>query len=223
MKRYNIYSTPIKKAYTISDNEAVKTCNNLLKKEGILAGSSSGTLIAAALKYCRSQKKKKNVVTLVCDAGEKYLKKIYSENWRIKQNLDFKPKKNDLTDIVSYRYESNTMPTINHKSSCLLAFKLMQENNLSYLLVVNDHERILGIINEHMLLKAVRLKSFDENVKSFITKVPKIQYDIKIDKVINKMLKENHLLVYKNKIFFGILNREDLLSYLKNNRFDAKK
>ncbi len=213
----------IKKAYTISDNEAVKTCNNLLKKEGILAGSSSGTLIAAALKYCRSQKKKKNVVTLVCDAGEKYLKKIYSENWRIKQNLDFKPKKNDLTDIVSYRYESNTMPTINHKSSCLLAFKLMQENNLSYLLVVNDHERILGIINEHMLLKAVRLKSFDENVKSFITKVPKIQYDIKIDKVINKMLKENHLLVYKNKIFFGILNREDLLSYLKNNRFDAKK
>ena len=53
----------IDSAYTISDYDAIKTCRNLLQKEGILAGSSSGTLVAAAIKYCRSQKVKKNVVT----------------------------------------------------------------------------------------------------------------------------------------------------------------
>ena len=46
-------------AYTVTDKEAIKTCNVLLNKEGILAGSSSGTLIAAALKYCLAQKIKK--------------------------------------------------------------------------------------------------------------------------------------------------------------------
>ena len=45
--------------FTISDKEAIKTCNIILQKEGILAGSSSGTLIAAAIKYCKAQKVKK--------------------------------------------------------------------------------------------------------------------------------------------------------------------
>ena len=64
----------ISHAYSIPDKEAINTCNELLKKEGILAGSSSGTLIAAAIRYCKEQQSAKNVVTLVCDTGNKYLK-----------------------------------------------------------------------------------------------------------------------------------------------------
>ena len=67
-------------AYSINDKEAISTCNELLKKEGILAGSSSGTLIASAIRYCKSQNTTKNVVTLVCDTGNKYLK-IFDKNW----------------------------------------------------------------------------------------------------------------------------------------------
>ena len=67
-------------AYSIEDKEAVNICNELLVKEGILAGSSSGTLIAAAIKYCQTQKTRKNVVTLVCDTGNKYLK-IFDKDW----------------------------------------------------------------------------------------------------------------------------------------------
>ena len=77
-------------AYTITDKEAVKTCSIILQKEGILAGGSSGTLIAAAIKYCRAQKVKKNVVTLVCDAGDKYLRKVYNNSWKIREGLHSK-------------------------------------------------------------------------------------------------------------------------------------
>ncbi|QGY45856.1 pyridoxal-phosphate dependent enzyme [Maribellus comscasis] len=70
-----------KKAYTISDTESFSTARTVLRKEGILAGSSSGTLIAAALKYCREQKHPKNVVTFVCDSGNKYLTKMYDDAW----------------------------------------------------------------------------------------------------------------------------------------------
>ena len=72
-------------AYAISDKEALKTCNSILKNEGILAGSSSGTLISAAIKYCKEQTESKNVVTLVCDTGNKYLK-IYDQEWLSKNN-----------------------------------------------------------------------------------------------------------------------------------------
>lgn len=70
-----------KKAYTISDEESFSTARSILRKEGILAGSSSGTLIAAAIKYCKEQTQPKNVVTFVCDTGNKYLTKMFDDSW----------------------------------------------------------------------------------------------------------------------------------------------
>lgn len=66
----------IKKAYTITDEESFAAVRDLVKKEGILAGTSTGTLLSAALKYCREQSQPKRVVTFMCDRGEKYLSKI---------------------------------------------------------------------------------------------------------------------------------------------------
>ena len=202
-------------AYCISDLEAIKTCNDILKKEGVLAGSSSGTLIAAAIKYCKAQTKRKNVVTLVCDAGDKYLRKVYNENWRIKNNFHLDKKKYDLTDLVSYRHNSGIMPCIDLNSSCSLAFKLMQENGLNFILVQDSQKNIKGIINERSLLNGVMKKSFEDKVKFSVIKIKKIQYDEHITKIINFMKKEDHLLVYKKKHFVGILNKEDILSYIK--------
>ena len=45
----------VKKAYAITDKESFLAGRELLSKEGILGGSSTGTLLAAALKYCREQ------------------------------------------------------------------------------------------------------------------------------------------------------------------------
>ena len=77
----------IKKAYEISNEEAFNIIRDLALNEGILAGSSSGTLIAAALKYCKEQEKNKNVVTFVCDNGEKYLNTAYNKLWLKEKNL----------------------------------------------------------------------------------------------------------------------------------------
>ena len=75
----------VKQAYSIADEESFATARDLLRKEGILAGSSSGTLLAAALRYCREQTEPKRVVTLVCDTGAKYLSKVFNDSsWRRK-------------------------------------------------------------------------------------------------------------------------------------------
>src|SRR5262249_61109708 len=64
-------------AYSIPDAESFAMARELLRAEGILAGSSSGTLLAAALRYCRAQDRPKRVVSLVCDSGAKYLSKVF--------------------------------------------------------------------------------------------------------------------------------------------------
>lgn len=71
----------VDKAYTIPDKEAFLAARELLKKTGILAGSSSGTLLAAALRYCREQSEAKRVLTFVCDTGNKYFSKLYNNAW----------------------------------------------------------------------------------------------------------------------------------------------
>jgi cystathionine beta-synthase len=68
-------------AITIPDREAFATAHELLRKEGIFAGSSTGVAVAAALRYCRAQQKEQRVVTFVYDSGSKYLSKMYNNEW----------------------------------------------------------------------------------------------------------------------------------------------
>ncbi|MCE1690591.1 cystathionine beta-synthase, partial [Enterobacter hormaechei] len=74
-------------AYRVSDAEAFSSARDLLLKEGVLAGSSSGTLLAAALRYCRAQTTPKRVVTLACDSGNKYLSKMFNDYWMLEQGF----------------------------------------------------------------------------------------------------------------------------------------
>jgi cystathionine beta-synthase len=78
-----------RKAFTISDRESIDTARALLRNEGVLAGSSTGTLLAAALRYCREQTQPRRVVTFAPDSGNKYLSKMFNDNWLI-NNLKIK-------------------------------------------------------------------------------------------------------------------------------------
>lgn len=69
------------KAYTVTDKESLNTARELMLKESVMGGSSTGTLVAAALKYCKDQTEPKNVVTFVCDTGNRYLSKMYNDEW----------------------------------------------------------------------------------------------------------------------------------------------
>jgi cystathionine beta-synthase len=71
----------ISRAFSIPDAASFQTCRALLRRSGILAGSSSGTLVAAALQYCRQQAVRKRVVTFICDSGNKYLSTFFDDHW----------------------------------------------------------------------------------------------------------------------------------------------
>lgn len=74
-------------SFEIDDREAMQAGRTLLRAEGIMGGSSTGTLLAAALRYCRAQKTPKRVVTLICDTGTRYVSKMYNDEWMTSQGL----------------------------------------------------------------------------------------------------------------------------------------
>ena len=93
------------KAYAVSDQESVEHARMLLAKAGVLGGSSSGTLLAAALRYCRDQTEPKRVVTFVCDSGNKYLSKVFNDHWLAEQGLADRPLSGDLRDLIARSVE----------------------------------------------------------------------------------------------------------------------
>src|SRR5690606_9882367 len=92
--------TRVRKAYAIGDKESFLTARELLEKEGILGGSSTGTLLAAALRYCREQTEPKTVLTFVCDTGNKYLSKMYNDYWMLDNGFLEREQHGDLRDLI---------------------------------------------------------------------------------------------------------------------------
>src|SRR4029453_16098807 len=88
-------------AFEIDDQESFVTVRELLRKEGIFGGSSTGTLLAGALRYCREQTKPKRVVTFVVDTGNKYLSKMYDDFWMAEQGFLLRPPHGDLSDLIT--------------------------------------------------------------------------------------------------------------------------
>ena len=58
---------------TVGNEEAMQTARRLAREEGIFAGISSGANVFAALQLARQLGPGKNVVTVLCDTGERYL------------------------------------------------------------------------------------------------------------------------------------------------------
>ena len=93
-------------------SESFATARELLKAEGLLGGSSTGTLLAAALRYCREQKEPKRVVTFVCDTGTRYLSKVYNDAWMIDEGLLAQRRYGDLRDLIARRAEDGSVVSV---------------------------------------------------------------------------------------------------------------
>lgn len=73
----------------ISDEACIRGCWNLLEKEAILCGGSSGAVISAIENYATKIPAEANCVAMLCDRGERYLDTVYSKTWIQKHFPDF--------------------------------------------------------------------------------------------------------------------------------------
>src|SRR5512138_3495999 len=110
------------KAYTIPDRESLQTARELLRVEGVLAGSSSGTLLAAALRYCREQSSPKRVCTLVCDSGNRYFWTMFNDFWMADQGLVDRSSTGDLRDLIARRHADRAVVTVLPSDTLAIAF-----------------------------------------------------------------------------------------------------
>ncbi len=207
----------VKKAYTIPDSEAFSVAREVLRKEGILLGSSSGVLIGAALRYCREQKTPKRVVTLGCDTGNKYLSKLYNDFWMIEQGFMGRPKRGDLGDFVGRPYWERATVSVGPADTLATAHTRMRNNGISQLPVM-DGLVFLGAVSELDIIAAVQKDSrgFTQEVRVALDpKFPRIESHQSQDALFGLLKTETAVAVMDGKEFLGLVTRSDLLNRLR--------
>jgi cystathionine beta-synthase len=207
----------VRHAYQISDAESLETARALLRREGLLVGSSSGTLVASALRYCREQTTPKRVVTFACDSGNKYLSKMYNDHWMADQGLAPRPVFGDLRDLITRRFADGAVVGLDPQDPLSVAYTRMRLYDISQAPVI-DGQRIVGIIDESDLLMATAddASRFQQPVAQHMSaKLRTVARDTPIDGLLPIFNAGLVAIVADELGFHGLITRVDLLNYLR--------
>lgn len=207
----------VRATYSIPDAEALRTCRELLRREGILAGTSTGTLLAAALRWCREQQHRKRVVTFVCDSGNKYLSKAYNDYWMLDQGFLERERFGDLRDLIARRHWEHAAVTVNATEPVLAAYRRMKLYDVSQLPVLQDG-RIVGIIDEEDILLEVfgNPGRFNEPVTSVMeSHLVTVPVDAPLAQLMEIFNRGMVAIVMNGSEFQGLVTRIDLLNWLR--------
>ncbi|MCK9489033.1 MAG: pyridoxal-phosphate dependent enzyme [Xanthomonadales bacterium] len=207
----------VKKAYAIADKESFALARELLVKEGILGGSSTGTLLAAALRYCREQTSAKRVVSFVCDTGNKYLSKMYNDYWMLDNGFHERQPTGDLRDLIMRPYSQRDTVVIGPNDLLVTAYQRMKLYEISQLPVM-DGERLVGILDESDVLMHVygdgeRFK--DPVATAMVSQLEKLQVKAPVEDLLPIFNRGLVAIVMDGDQFLGLITRIDLLNYLR--------
>ncbi|WP_374601292.1 pyridoxal-phosphate dependent enzyme [Arenimonas sp.] len=207
----------VKKAYAISDKESFLAGRELLVKEGVLGGSSSGTLLAAALKYCQEQTEPKKVVVFVCDTGNKYLSKMYNDYWMLDNGFLEREVHDDLRDLILRPYAQRDTVVVGPNDTLHVAYQRMKMYDVSQLPVM-EGEKIVGIVDESDVLMHVYGKEerFKDSVASaMVTQLTLLQVTEPMESLLPVFDRGQVAIVVDGERFLGLITRIDLLNYLR--------
>jgi cystathionine beta-synthase len=207
----------VTKAYTIEDVESFATARALLKEEGIPGGSSTGTLLAAALRYCREQTTPKRVVSFVCDTGTRYLSKVYNDGWMRDQGLLERRQYHDLRDLIGRRFDAGEVISVTPEDTLMIAFNRMRAADVAQLPVLQKGQ-LVGIIDESDLLLTVGAdpERFNHAVSSAMTRRLDILPPSADMQALREVLDRGlTAVVAEHDTFYGLITRYDLLNHLR--------
>ncbi|MEB3218092.1 MAG: cysteine synthase A [Nostocales cyanobacterium 94392] len=84
----NMQNVPIDDAVRIDDTEALRVVYQLLNKEGLLMGGSTGINVAAAIAIAKLFGPGHTIVTILCDSGARYQSRIFNPEWLKSKGLE---------------------------------------------------------------------------------------------------------------------------------------
>lgn len=197
----------------ISDRESFELARELSRKEGIFCGGSTGTIFGATLKVAKDLDEDSLIVFIVCDTGEHYLTKFYSDEW-MKEKLLLEPQR--ITGRLIVETKSNGAPNLifaTPDQTVAEAFAKMNEFGVTQMPVLEEHTSVGSLKESGILTKLLQnrdlmnAKVSDVMDKSF----PVLDVDASFNEIKLKLQKSPAVLIEDFKRITGIITRTDVL------------
>ncbi|MHB1335717.1 MAG: cystathionine beta-synthase [Candidatus Humimicrobiaceae bacterium] len=202
----------------VNDKESFNTARALSKEEGLLVGGSSGTAVAAALKFAQRLETPKYIVVLLPDTGRNYMNKIFSDKWMTENGfMDNKVVKViRIKDILDNKSDFPKIISINSSELLINAVKVMRKYNISQLPVI-DNDELVGSLNEASLMKTIKDDQdfLKQKIVSIMGKpLPKVDENLDVSEAYRILLTDTAGLVITNKNKpIGVITRTDLINF----------
>lgn len=207
----------VTRAYSISDAEAFAVARELLQSEGIMAGSSTGTLLAAALRYCREQTHPKRVVTFACDTGNRYLSKLYNDYWMEDQGFSRRETRGDITDLIGRPHGQRATITIGPTDVLTTAHNRMRNSGISQLPVM-EGEALVGVLTEEDIMSFAfgQPELLGEPVSAAMqTSFVRLDRTASMSNLVAFLKHAPFAAVTDDERFMGLITRADVLNSLR--------
>ncbi len=204
-------------AEVVTDKEAFQTLQVLISEEGVLGGSSTGTLVAGAVKWCQKQTSPKRVVTFICDTGNKYLSKAFNKSWLHDNDLLEVQTAGDVTDLINRRADQGDMISVSVSDTLLTAYKRMRASDISQIPVL-DGEQLVGVLDEEDLLFNVSKSktAFTQPVTDFmVTDLDVLPVGASEEDLLKTLTQGKVAIIYDGDTFVGFITKVDLINHYR--------
>ncbi|CAG9770957.1 unnamed protein product [Ceutorhynchus assimilis] len=212
------------------DKQALPMARRLIKEEGLLAGTSSGANVAAALEAAKDLKEGQNVVVILPDSIRNYITKFISDEWmQARGYMPCENTKNHWWWDKKVTELSKPVQTATISMTCERVMQLMKKLGTDQIPVVDEDGGIIGVVCLQKILSSVMAKEIhaSDSIERLIARVyPKLYTNAHLGLVSSVLEKETYVIILEKKdvgngqveVPVGIVTPIDVLQYISENQ-----
>ena len=203
---------------TVTDKESFSMARRLTREEGLFVGGSSGLIMHVAIQLAKQlDDPDAFVVAVLPDTGERYLSKLYSDEW-MRENQMLDADRTSLGHVLRSKPDhKGDIVSVTGGQTVRQAIRLMHLHDVSQLPVMDSGNCVGSVSDWSLSTKSLEdTKMLDVTVSQVMDPpFPTVDDQQTADSVAKLLSKSNPaVLVRSNGKFTGIVTRSDLLSYL---------
>jgi cystathionine beta-synthase len=203
---------------TVTDRDAFAMARRLTREEGLFVGGSAGLITHVALDVARRlDDPKAFVVTFLCDTGERYLSKLYNDEW-MRENQMLEPEKGTLGTVLGTKSgDAPVVVSVAPGTTVRQALRLMSQHDVSQLPVMDGANCVGSVSDWSLSAKSLdNSKLLDMTVSEVMDPpFPMVDAAQHVESVAKLLSKANPaVLVRRDGTVQGIVTRSDLLQFI---------